>query len=69
MSKEYKIEPASSLYEVGMAMQRGFDEGYRITEGWPVQIGWIYEVKMERDVVVEEKRAVGRPKVDKQKEV
>ncbi|HCI1171274.1 TPA: hypothetical protein NOB78_002952, partial [Enterococcus faecium] len=45
-------------------MQKGFDEGYRITEGWPVQLGWIYEVKMEKQLEAsasEEKRKAGRP--------
>lgn len=68
-NKEYRVEPASTLSDVGVKLQQGFDDGYRVSEGWPIQIGWIYEVKMERDAVVEEKRAVGRPKVDKQKEV
>lgn len=68
MTKEFMIVPASSLYQVGIEMQKGFDDGYRITEGWPVQLGWIYEVKMERDVAVE-KKGPGRPAGNKQKEV
>jgi hypothetical protein len=64
-NKEYRIEPASTLQDVGIALQKGFDEGYRVSEGWPVQIGWYYEVKMEKDLEVvtppEEKRKAGRP--------
>lgn len=68
-NKDYRIVPASTLYDVGMEMQKGFDEGYRISEGWPVQIGWIYEVKMEKDLEVAEKKGPGRPASNKQKEV
>lgn len=63
-NKDYRITAASSLYQVGIEMQKGFDEGYRITEGWPVQLGWIYEVKMEKQLEAsasEEKRKAGRP--------
>lgn len=70
-NKEYRIEPAATLQDVAIVLQKGFDEGYRVSEGWPIQLGWYYEVKMEKDVVVEateEKRKPGRPAVDKQKE-
>lgn len=67
-NKDYRIEPAPTLQDVATVLQKGFDEGYRVSEGWPIQIGWYYEVKMEKDLgesvtndKPEEKRKAGRP--------
>lgn len=62
-NKDERIEPANTLQDVASILQKGFDEGYRVSKGWPIQIGWIYEVKMEKDLADNEpeKKRVGRP--------
>jgi hypothetical protein len=67
-NKDERIEPANTLQDVASILQKGFDEGYRVSEGWPIQIGWYYEVKMEKDLEVAEKKGPGRPAGNKQKE-
>lgn len=48
MTAETKIEYVPSLYQLGLYLQEQFDAGYRIVEGWPLQTGWQYEVKMTK---------------------
>lgn len=65
--KETKPVMAHSLYDMGQQLNALFAEGYTIKGGWPLQIGWMYDLQMEKDVPsytaeVVKKQSVGRPK-------
>lgn len=61
MTMDTKINLLSSLHDVGAYMQEQWNEGYSICPGWPIQLGWMYEVKMIKGDSTESK-PVGRPK-------
>lgn len=61
-----KTEFNHSLYQIGLLIQENVLEGYRLVEGYPIQIGAYYELQME--IVPEAhlpKAKPGRPAKDK----
>lgn len=66
MNKEYINIIKASLPALGQEIQDYVLMGYRLAEGYPMELGWQYHVVLEREVVeekpVEDKPKAGRPK-------
>ena len=53
-----------NLGNMGLEIQENVLKGYRLVDGYPLQLGWQYEaiMKLIEQPVAEVKKAIGRPK-------
>lgn len=55
-----------NLYVLCQEAQELILDGWKFSEGYPVQLAWVYHANLEKEEAVVEKRTAGRPpKADK----